>query len=87
MNGRWRAASACTRKTGYRSDTVTTVANTRGIDVNAMGAFMEREIGFAMDKGYGAIKGKTFRLPHMGDVTMDMLREVLGGIDAFLAQK
>ena len=70
---------------GYRSDTVTTVENTRDIDVNAMGAFMENEVGFAMDKGYGKIKGKTFRLPHMGDVTMDMLREVLAGIDAFMA--
>ncbi len=71
---------------GYRSDTVTTVANTLDIDVNAMGEFMEDEIGFAMDKGYGKIKGATFRLPHMGDVTLEMLREVLDGIDAFMAQ-
>ena len=71
---------------GYRSDTVTTVENTRGIDVNAMGAFMENEVGYAMDKGYGKIKGRTFRLPHMGDVTMQMLREVLDGLDAFMAQ-
>ena len=70
---------------GYRSDTVTTVANARGMDVAAMDAFMQRECGIAMDKGYGKIKGKTFRLPHMGDVDMDMLNEVLAGIDAFLA--
>jgi len=72
---------------GYRSDTVTTISNTLGIDVDAMAAFMENEAGFAMDKGYGAIKGATFRLPHMGDVTMAMLREVLESLDAFLAQK
>lgn len=72
---------------GYRSDTVTTVDNTLGIDVNAMGAYMESEVGYAMDQGYGAIKGKTFRLPHMGDVTMDMLQEVLSGIDAFMARQ
>ena len=70
---------------GYRSNTVTTVANTPGIDVDAMDVFMRREAGFAMDKGYGAIKGETFRLPHMGDVTLDMLREVLAGIDAYMA--
>ena len=70
---------------GYRSNTVTTVDNRLGIDVDAMDRFMREEIGFAMDKGYGKIKGSTFRLPHMGDVTMDMLREVLAGIDAFLA--
>lgn len=71
---------------GYRSDTVTTVDNTLGIDVEALDRFMQAEIGFAMDKGYGKIKGKTFRLPHMGDVTMAMLQEVLDGIDSFLAE-
>ncbi len=71
---------------GYRSNTVTTVANTVGIDVDAMDAFMQREAGFAMDKGYGKIKGKTFRLPHMGDITLETLQEVLNGLDAFLAQ-
>lgn len=71
---------------GYRSDTVTTVENLRKIDVDAMDAFMRKEIGFAMDRGYGKIKGKTFRLPHMGDVTLDMLRAVLDGIDAFMAR-
>ena len=69
----------------YRSNTVTTVENLLGIDVDAMGLFMQNEVGFVMDKGYGKIKGSTFRLPHMGDVTMDMLREVLNGIDAFMA--
>ncbi len=70
---------------GYRSDTVTTVANTLNIDVDAMARFMASEAGFAMDKGYGKIKGPTFRMPHMGDVTMATLREVLAGLDAFLA--
>ena len=71
---------------GFRSNTVTTVENTLGINVNAMDTFMQNEVGYAMDKGYGKIKGKTFRLPHMGDVTMDMLREVLNGIDSFMAK-
>lgn len=72
---------------GYRSNTVTTVANTLAIDVNAMDSFMQREVGYALDKGYGVIKGKTFRLPHMGDVSIEMLHEVLEGIDAFMAQE
>ena len=71
---------------GYRSDTVTTVENTLGMDVAAMAAFMENECGFVMDQGYGPIKGATFRMPHMGDVSMNMLREVLAGIDAYLAR-
>jgi aspartate aminotransferase-like enzyme len=68
---------------GYRSNTVTTVANERGIDVNDMAKFMAGK-GFAMDKGYGKIKGETFRIAHMGDMQPAMLEEVLGGLDEFL---
>ena len=71
---------------GYRSNTVTTVANSLGMDVNAMDNYMQTEVGYAMDKGYGKINGTTFRLPHMGDVTLAMLHEVLSGIDAFMAR-
>jgi aspartate aminotransferase-like enzyme len=68
---------------GYRSPTLTAIANTRGIDVNDMAAFMS-ERGFAMDRGYGKIRGETFRIPHMGDMQPAMLDEVLSGLDAFL---
>lgn len=68
---------------GYRSNTVTTVANTRGIDVNAMAKFMAGK-NFAMDKGYGKIKGETFRIAHMGDMQPATLEEVLDGLDEFL---
>lgn len=71
---------------GYRSPTVTTVDNReKGIDVNDMAAFMAKR-GFAMDKGYGKIKGPTFRVAHMGDMQVDTLEEVLSGLDEFLAQ-
>jgi predicted phosphoserine aminotransferase len=68
---------------GYRSPTVTTVANTRGFDVDAMAKFMGGR-GFSMDKGYGKIKGKTFRIAHMGDMSVNTLEEVLAGLDDFL---
>jgi predicted phosphoserine aminotransferase len=69
---------------GYRSPTVTTVDNReRGIDVNEMAKFMS-ERGFSMDKGYGKIKGQTFRVGHMGDMTPDTLQEVLDGLTAFV---
>jgi len=70
---------------GYQSPTVTAVANKRGIDVNAMASFMG-ERGFSMDKGYGKIKEKTFRIAHMGDMQPTMLEEVLSGIDEFLGE-
>ncbi len=68
---------------GYRSPTVTTVANGRNIDMDEMAKFMGGK-GFSMDKGYGKIKGKTFRIAHMGDMTISTLEEVLSGLDEFL---
>ncbi len=68
---------------GYRSPTVTTVANGRNINVDDMAKFMSGK-GFSMDKGYGKIKGKTFRIAHMGDMTVSTLEEVLAGLDEFI---
>lgn len=71
---------------GYRSPTVTTVANTRKVDMKALAKFMEQEKCFAMDTGYGKLKGETFRVPHMGDLQPDTLREFLGAIEEFIAK-
>ncbi len=68
---------------GHRSPTVTAVDNTRGIDVDAMAAFMAGR-GFAMDKGYGKIRGQTFRIAHMGDMQSEELNEILAGLATFL---
>jgi predicted phosphoserine aminotransferase len=71
---------------GYRSKTVTTVDNReRGMDVDEMAKFMSK-VGFSMDKGYGNVKGKTFRIAHMGDMQPEVLQEVLDGLDEFLGQ-
>jgi predicted phosphoserine aminotransferase len=71
---------------GYRSNTITAVDNTLGIDVAEMAKFMENEKGYSIDKGYGKIKGKTFRVPHMGDMQPETLADVLAGFDEFIAQ-
>jgi predicted phosphoserine aminotransferase len=68
---------------GYRSPTVTAVNNGRNINVDDMAKFMSGK-GFSMDKGYGKIKGKTFRIAHMGDMQSTELEEVLSGLDEFL---
>ncbi|NDJ60557.1 MAG: alanine--glyoxylate aminotransferase family protein [Chloroflexi bacterium] len=68
---------------GYRSPTVTAVLNTRDMDVDQMAKFMNDK-GFSMDKGYGSIKGKTFRIAHMGDMQPNTLEAILGGLDEFL---
>jgi predicted phosphoserine aminotransferase len=68
---------------GYWSPTVTAVDNKRGIDVDAMAKFMSGK-DFSMDKGYGKVKGKTFRIAHMGDMQPAVLEEVLSGLDEFI---
>ncbi len=68
---------------GYRSPTVSAVANSLNFDVDAMAKFMSGK-GFSMDKGYGQIKGKTFRIAHMGDMPVATLETVLSGLDEFL---
>lgn len=68
---------------GYRSPTVTTVANPQKIDVDEMSKFMAVK-GWAMDKGYGKIKGTTFRIAHMGDMQPSELEEILSGLDEFV---
>jgi predicted phosphoserine aminotransferase len=68
---------------GYRSVTVTAVDNTRGIDVDEMAKFMGGK-GWSMDKGYGKIKGKTFRIAHMGDMQPTELEGILSGLDEFV---
>jgi predicted phosphoserine aminotransferase len=68
----------------YASPTVTTVDNrVKGIDVDAMAKFMSGK-NFSMDKGYGKIKGPTFRIAHMGDMQPGTLEEVLSGLDEFI---
>jgi aspartate aminotransferase-like enzyme len=53
--------------------------------VEAMSAFM-RGKGYVMDRGYGALRGKTFRIAHMGDMAASTLNDILSGLDQFLAQ-
>jgi predicted phosphoserine aminotransferase len=69
---------------GYRSPTVSAIANIKNFNVDDMAKFMGGK-GFSMDKGYGKIKGKTFRIAHMGDMSLATLEEVLSGLDEFLA--
>lgn len=71
---------------GYRSPTVTAINNTLEIDMARMAAHMARR-GFAMDQGYGKLKGKVFRIAHMGDMQLSTLEEFLAGLDEFLLQQ
>ncbi len=54
---------------GYESVTLTCVRNNREIDVLQLQKLMKERHHIQMDAGYGKLKGKAFRLAHMGDET------------------
>jgi aspartate aminotransferase-like enzyme len=68
---------------GFRSRTVTTVDNALGLDFAALSAYLQaREMRIA--NGYGPLKGKTFRIAHMGETQMSALETLLASIDDFM---
>ncbi len=62
----------------YRSPTVSAL-RASGRDVMQL-AKQAQEAGFAMDKGYGKLKGETFRIGHMGDHTVSRLQSLLAAL-------
>ncbi|MBN1562424.1 MAG: alanine--glyoxylate aminotransferase family protein [Anaerolineae bacterium] len=71
---------------GYHSPTVSNVANTREIDIAALNKFL-RERGMVLSNGYGKLKGKAFRIAHMGDTQPEDLEILFAAIDEFLTQE
>lgn len=70
---------------GYRSQTVTTIENTKGIDVKDLNVFLlERDMRIA--GGYGPIKERTFRIGHMGELNVDDLNVLLAAMEEYLAR-
>jgi aspartate aminotransferase-like enzyme len=63
----------------HRSPTVTCL-EASGRDVNQL-AETAQSAGYLIDKGYGSIKGKTFRIGHMGDHNPDRLRALLSALE------
>jgi aspartate aminotransferase-like enzyme len=64
---------------GYESVTLTTAANSRGISVKDLNGELGK-LGMQISNGYGDLKEKTFRIAHMGDLTMDDMKEVTSAI-------
>jgi predicted phosphoserine aminotransferase len=65
----------------YASNTLTTVKNTRGINVADVIKAVQAKHNTAFGNGYGKLKEETFRIAHMGDITLDDLKELLAWID------
>jgi len=63
------------------SNTLTAVKNTRGINVAETINAIQQKHNTVFGNGYGKLKEETFRIAHMGDITLDDLKELLGWID------
>ncbi|HJV33723.1 alanine--glyoxylate aminotransferase family protein [Geomonas sp.] len=67
----------------YRSLTLTCATNERGVDLAQLKKQLG-ERGFAFDDGYGKLKGKTFRVAHMGDMQVADLKEITAEMEGLL---
>jgi aspartate aminotransferase-like enzyme len=67
----------------YASVTLTTITNTRNINVANLNSELGK-VGLQISNGYGDLKEKTFRIAHMGELTMADIKEVIGAIDKVL---
>jgi len=63
----------------YCSQTLTCARNTRDIDLAGLKKKLAEQ-GFAFDDGYGKIKGQTFRIAHMGDMTCNDINGLFSAI-------
>jgi hypothetical protein len=68
----------------HASVTLTTVDNIRKISVKNLNEELGKR-GFAISNGYGSLKEKTFRIAHMGDLTLDEVKDLLFNIDDILS--
>ena len=71
---------------GYRSQTLTVVTNPPEFDCGDFNKFIApRDMRLA--NGYGDLKGKTFRIAHMGEIQMSDLENLLAAFDEYLPIK
>lgn len=69
---------------GYWSPTLTTIVNTREVDVPGLIKTLASEYNLRISNGYGDIKNKTFRISHMGDTQVDEIMGLLVAIETVL---
>ena len=69
---------------GYRSKTIG-VVNRGDLDFDTFHSKLKSK-GYEISNGYGEVKGSTFRIGHMGDITPSMLKELLSAMDETLEE-
>ena len=69
---------------GSRSQTVTAIRNTLGLDIDEVNSYLARQ-QMRIAAGYGQLKDKTFRIGHMGDTRIEDINTLLEALDDFIA--
>ena len=69
---------------GFRSQTVTTIKNERGIDLSDLNNFLKQQRGMRIADGYGKLKDITFRIAHMGEIQLSDLEELFTAMEEYL---
>jgi aspartate aminotransferase-like enzyme len=65
---------------GYASNTVTAINSPDGLDTRKLLELLREEYGIILSGGQGKLRGKIFRIGHLGYVTEDDIEEVIGAL-------
>jgi aspartate aminotransferase-like enzyme len=68
----------------HASVTLTAITNTKNISVANLNSELGK-LGMQISNGYGDLKEKTFRIAHMGELTLGDVKEVTAAIDKIIA--
>ncbi|MHA2038075.1 MAG: pyridoxal-phosphate-dependent aminotransferase family protein [Promethearchaeota archaeon] len=71
---------------GYESNTVSTISNNLNLDIgDVVNSMLEK--GYRIVNGYGNLRNKTFRIGHMGEVTLNQLEAMLNVLTEIILKK
>jgi len=65
----------------YASNTLTTIKNTRAIKVADVISAVQKKHNTVFGNGYKKLKDVTFRIAHMGDISLPEVKELIGWIE------
>jgi aspartate aminotransferase-like enzyme len=71
---------------GYESVTLSTITNTRGINISQLNKDLSKTHHAIISNGYGDLKEKTFRIAHMADWQLADIQQLLGWLDELMGK-
>ena len=80
--GQWPSTPSLGPRTGYESQTVSCIENTRDIDVAGTIEAVAERYDMVFSNGYGSALGeRTFRIGHMGEHDVESIRALTDAIE------